>query len=730
MIQYPNYTSIELFQYYLLNHRNDYKQSKYIAYYINENIASIFYNNTAYHALPISINLYYNLLYQYGHENGNNATINCYAEPFPLNYHEKEGYETTNSFLLSIFIVIAFCFIPASFAYFIIYEKELGFKHLQFISGINTLSYWLAMYVWDYILYLITLLCSIIILLIDNNTDIINNLDVIILSFILYGLSIISLTYLISFIFKKTKSVQIYIFMIYSITGMVLMIVSFILDLLEVNINQKLKFIYRIFPSFCLGETLLKVILVKYDQTISKWDYNISLYNLIYMSCSCIIYFMLVLVVDKYHLNLQLLQKLDYYSSKKSLTNAGIFGPNNLAAVSPSPETSPSPAIQQESLAAANNDDDDVIIEQNKVQELIKKKNSYKGVLVDNIYKQYGSLHKANIMAVNGVSFSVAQGECYGYLGTNGAGKTTTLSILSSKIHPSYGNAYINGYSILNQSNFTRQLIGYCPQFDTLIPLLNAYELLNFFATIKGVKNQIKKQMIQMMINNLNLNQFASKPCGTYSGGNKRKLNVALSLIGNPPVVFLDEPSTGIDPTSRRFMWNFIANTMKKRSVILTTHNMEECEALCNKIGIMVDGQLQCIGTAQHIKDKYGKQYQLNITYKHVLPNTYIQVQQSAKGLKDIKASPQDPEHMPKANEPQDFILYTFPGTIIKELYNNNVKYYVPNSYTFLQIFEILEKYKEQWNINEYQLSQLSLENIFLTFAEQSLRKGEQDQKK
>jgi len=112
---------------------------------------------------------------------------------------------------------------------------------------------------------------------------------------------------------------------------------------------------------------------------------------------------------------------------------------------------------------------------------------------------------------------------------------------------------------------------------------------------------------VEKLITFLGLAAYAKHPCGTYSGGNKRKLSLGMALIGNPRIVFLDEPSTGMDPQARRDMWNLISQTMSGRSVILTTHSMEECEALCERIGIMVAGQFRCIGSSQHLKSKFGR---------------------------------------------------------------------------------------------------------------------------
>merc|ERR1711865_1267268 len=112
----------------------------------------------------------------------------------------------------------------------------------------------------------------------------------------------------------------------------------------------------------------------------------------------------------------------------------------------------------------------------------------------------------------------------------------------------------------------------------------------------------------------MSLNDAADREAGSYSGGNKRKLSVAIALIGSPRIIFLDEPSTGMDPEARRFMWRVISSTMEGRSVILTTHSMEEVEALSHNIGIMVDGRLRCLGNKQHLKEKYGKGYSMELS--------------------------------------------------------------------------------------------------------------------
>jgi ATP-binding cassette, subfamily A (ABC1), member 3 len=161
-----------------------------------------------------------------------------------------------------------------------------------------------------------------------------------------------------------------------------------------------------------------------------------------------------------------------------------------------------------------------------------------------------------------------------------------------------------------------RRQIGYCPQFDTIFEGLTVLEHLQIYGAIKGIKKSLLPRICDKAIKDMDLGDYVHIRANNLSGGNKRKMAVALALLGNPPLVFLDEPSTGVDPQAKRFMWNIVSkiSTQKgKSAVIITTHSMEEAEALCTKMGIMVDGQFKCFGSSQHIKDKYGTGYELEI---------------------------------------------------------------------------------------------------------------------
>jgi len=237
-------------------------------------------------------------------------------------------------------------------------------------------------------------------------------------------------------------------------------------------------------------------------------------------------------------------------------------------------------------------------------------------IKVDKLRKVYSIGKGQYKVAVDQLSFGVRNGECFALLGVNGAGKTTTFKILSGDYTQTSGRAYINGYEIPENLKEAQRNIGYCPQFDAILDLLTAKEHLYLYAAIKGIPKAIRGKMVEKHLVEMNLKQYENIPAGTYSGGNKRKLSVAIAMIGNPPVVFLDEPSTGMDPEARRFMWNVISRISRERkqsSIILTTHSMEEAEALATKMGIMVSGNLECVGTSQHIKNKFGGGYEIEV---------------------------------------------------------------------------------------------------------------------
>jgi len=207
----------------------------------------------------------------------------------------------------------------------------------------------------------------------------------------------------------------------------------------------------------------------------------------------------------------------------------------------------PIPILRNETL------DEDVLAEMERLE---SKENIDKYIIqVKGLKKVYGIRGLGTpLIAVKGISFGVKKGEIFGFLGTNGAGKTTTLGMLTGVHRPSEGTATICGIPISDQLKCRRK-IGFCPQFDAIFPLLSAREHLELYCSLKGIKEkETRNLMINRLIIDLGLKQYADQPASQYSGGNKRKLSCAIALVGDPEVVILDEPSSGMDPISKRFM--------------------------------------------------------------------------------------------------------------------------------------------------------------------------------
>ena len=218
-------------------------------------------------------------------------------------------------------------------------------------------------------------------------------------------------------------------------------------------------------------------------------------------------------------------------------------------------------------------------------------------------------LHKSfnDFKAVNGVSFSIAKGEIFGLLGPNGAGKTTTIRMLSTVLEADSGDITIGGHSIRQDAESVRALIGVCPQDLALYEDLSALENLIFFGRMDGLNTQDARTQADDYLKLMGLQDRAKGKVATFSGGMKRRINLAIALMGNPQLVFMDEPTVGIDPQSRNNIYETIEGLRDKGMTILyTTHYMEEADRLCDRIAIMDGGKIIAMDTPRALKAQIG----------------------------------------------------------------------------------------------------------------------------
>ena len=214
--------------------------------------------------------------------------------------------------------------------------------------------------------------------------------------------------------------------------------------------------------------------------------------------------------------------------------------------------------------------------------------------------------HYKNLTAVNKLNLEIRQGELFSLLGVNGAGKTTTIKMLTCLTKPSNGDAFVGGFSITTQSEQVKQLIGVSPQETAVAPNLTVKENLELICGIYGFSKEKAKKRIEKLCGQFALDSVLKRKAGKLSGGWQRRVSIAMALISEPKILFLDEPTLGLDVIARHELWDVIRSLKGKATVILTTHYMEEAEALSDRIGIMKDGKLLAVGTAEELKQKAG----------------------------------------------------------------------------------------------------------------------------
>jgi len=310
-------------------------------------------------------------------------------------------------------------------------------------------------------------------------------------------------------------------------------------------------------------------------------------------------------------------------------------------------------------------------------------------IIIDRMSKNYGVKK-----ALKSLSLVVDKGQCLGLLGPNGAGKTTMISILVGLHAPSDGTSIVNGYDIRSDMDLVQQSLGLCPQHEILWADLTVEEHLLFYARLKNVARSEEKSSVASAMEGVGLlDEKAKSLSSTLSGGQKKRLAIAMSMVGNPSIILLDEPTTGLDPTSRRQIWDIITKAKANRSIILTTHSLDEADILSDRIAIMSNGSLKCIGTSMHLKNKFGSGYRLSVNYSP--PNRQIV---------------------------DDYIINKLSCglAVVNSVFSGNSVYDMPkdiNGKSVADIFTELEVNKDSARIVDWSFSQSTLEDVFINIV-------------
>ncbi|XP_014205582.1 ATP-binding cassette sub-family A member 3-like isoform X2 [Copidosoma floridanum] len=723
----------------------DYARSNGTAYYdnhliagaefqltANESYISAYYSEKTSYSLPISMNLVSNSYAKY--VLGSDYSITLSAQEMPtLNVTDESipnGYSTGVFFIF--FLLSAF----AQFVFHPLRETTKNVKQLQRMTGVSCLTYWGVMFAFDLAVFL--LLITLIVggfATIDYIYDLklfdTDGILIVLLLLVLFAINVLPLIYSFSFIDASTTSVLrllTYVPMGLILVELIGLIFSATLDDNDIVIFLRpiQRTIFLLFPyvsllhgqmSFfatamsnarcrnmpnifydtkctlsyykndtCCGLECYDGRCKEYKNYFSDFEKDVNLESsIVYLTCSPLIYFGLLVILEY-----QMVPKLIVRMRKAVM-----------------PETEAEEQVKKEKLSISEriaamgehrmsgivNDAYDFKPENGTVTSLPNsayfKNHDDRVFLVYELRKQYGAT-----LAVKDVSFGVKERECFGLLGVNGAGKSTTFRIMTGQDVADNGVMYINDKEFNRHRKYFLSQMGYCPQNNALIKSLNAYDHLRLFARLRGIPEHQVETEVRKWINRLNLNACASQPSGTYSGGNMRRLNIAIALIGLPNLILLDEPTAGVDPEARRSLWNVIQSCQKSgQAVILTSHSMEECEALCNRLAIMVNGRLVCIGPSQELKQRFGAGYDIQIK---------MNPEKEGNQVDDIKCRMARSLDCKIVDENTGYLMY----------------HVSPNETSWRKMYDVMSELKSEYDcIDDFSVLSSTLEQLFLLFA-------------
>ncbi|UYV62552.1 hypothetical protein LAZ67_2001032 [Cordylochernes scorpioides] len=690
------------------------------------------FNTQGFHNAPFSLWVAMNLLNNFYFTPNSSVTdfIPVTIQPLPgaisdsgqiVLFSENTIYQICQGIGFSV------SFLLASFAYLPVLERSIKSRQIQHLCGARAYVYWISIILVDMGIFLMASILQIIIILFFQKPGLstIAEATRLFVPFLFLGISAIPSVYVLSQIFKEGTSAYgkiVFILIVTGIGSLITISVTGIDGLGLENISKSLDLLCGlVFPVYAFMGSIWSMVLNYQFKTLCQkpiiqnncdpsypffkfikpccrkycenkclnWKENYFDFEkegmgkyLLFMFLQSIFYYFLLAITE---MNLRALLAL-YVFNRKCISKAN---PRFL-----------------NTLVEYVEEDIDVLRERDRIfSSDFKALLTSERIIFMKLTKNYGSF-----TAVSDLCLGIRPGEIFGLLGVNGAGKSTIFKMLTGDLTISSGDAYIVGVSVKTNPSALYSKIGYCPQYDAILDTMTGREALFMYGKLKGMTTMKIEDQIFNLSRMLYFEHHLDKIIKYYSGGNKRKLSSAIALIGYPPVVFLDEPSSGMDPIARRCLWETLLEFQKRGcSILLTSHSMEECEVLCNRLVIMVNGHFCCLGPPQHLKNKYSEGFTLGIKLSHpVIYSSYTKEEIESKQA----------EFIADIEEFKDYIEDLYPNAILKAAHCGFLQYHIKSSsLKWGDLFGSLERAKLKFNIEDYSLSQTTLEQIFLSLA-------------
>jgi ABC-type multidrug transport system ATPase subunit len=681
-----------------------YYVSSFSGNYINDTYQfTIYYNDSMIHSLPSTLNMLSNAVLA-----SNNVNDTIHLNSYPFNYFND--YSIT---LMKVFatLLITFCIsFPLSFYGTNVVRERVQnlLKQLQ-LNGIANKSYWLSVLISDHIIFIITCVIILLTFVICKFTPFFHVSMIILLFIFIYicGIACLLFQYCVSYLLN-TESNAFLIFFLFNIVPPYAITIRAFLENVETDIGSPLEIqIYlgaiilalgTVFPSYSFVKVFKSMINIGIKHNAIKINISFfSLLNLNYHIITCLIASLLSIIVYSYVL--ANLTKKKYNPKRKVLETTDEINEKYNKELKNSDDD-----IQKEFHRVLNDDTE------NRIPiKILKLSKEYDEInfetkqeindAIDRKNPKYGEYHLSEmgsgrivVTPFENITLEIDKCECFGILGPNGSGKSSLLNTTSFTFPQTLGKIYYDGKDTTERVG-NEITLGYCPQEDTLWNEFTLFEHIEMFLYLRGYSKKEAKKIAKEFISYCHLTEHKNKMPYELSGGTRRKLNILIALCCSSTKIIMDEPSAGMDPSTRRYIWDIIKSTIQnnKSSTIMSTHSMEEAELLCNRIAIMVKGRLKCIGTPEHLKMKFG--------------NTYIL---------DVHSNDVEKFHNEIVLKGQLFEKSAFTR---EDKSSNRVKYEVKNTNKISHIFEMMESCRKDGLVTDYSYSQTSLEQVFLNFA-------------
>jgi ABC-type multidrug transport system ATPase subunit len=677
---------------------------------------TLWFKNQALHAIPAMVSLWNNARFKL--LGMPDIEMEVWSHPLPKNQAMLQaemtgGQQVFSDLTVAITVILAMGFVPASFLVFLVHEKASNGKHQQLLSGVSSSMYWITCYCWDVMNYMIPLLlCFILFAAFKVEAYSGSNLGAMFMLLLCYGFSMTPLMYCLEPIFMNSATAYVTMICVNIFTGTLSTLAIAVLELYQDEIPDlkdlllfgKAAFPWLL-PNYCLGRGMMQIALNYYLNFANEqfgvcihpkgqcWvdplSYDVSGKLVLSLCVMAPVWFLLRLLIE-WGFFLRGLRKRISDATRDTVSDPT------------APQISDEAVLLEEKRIAscqAGTSSDKLIIE--------RLEKSF-------VKRPWNCGRAVTFRAVRDISVGVPAGECFGLLGVNGAGKTTTMRMITGDTEVTAGDVRVAGTSIQGNRDQARRRLGYCPQFDALPDKLTVRETLFLYAKIRGVPRSKLTETVDSMVSKMCLEAHGSKLTEHLSGGNKRKLSTALALIGEPDVVLLDEPSTGVDVGARRFFWDVIGNIRQSgHAVVLTSHSMEECEVLCTRLTVMVHGKFRCLGSPLQLKAKYGGGYSITV-----------------KALPEKQGDGQvDDDNCARIRR---FMSEKVSSAELTEASVGLLRYRLGHSNGFreeeLQLADIFRAFEDasreggilEGCVSDYSVSQTSLEEVFLHFSREA----------